>query len=873
MSPHFSAFSLHHSHLEPIECLNLSENVNVIYGHNEAGKSRVRDFLEWIMFASSEEVSSLKTAAAKKAYAHIDNGLSGKATLLIDNNTVALTQQFIDGISQTHVASPHLRASDISRALTDGLSRAHYNNVFSLSLDELTQAESHKLITEDEMMNMFFGASLSGSGISPPSLLSELSRQRDELYSEAKQAKKRRINKVLKEINETSTHIKQLQQQENGLENIDSDLAQLNEKLTEIDERIRVLHQSINEKTKLIDNAEDFLTYELLSNEEKPRFSSELISHIVDIKMLIHTCKELIDQGDQKEKDRINSTLQALEAEQALQYSELSQTIAPDELDPSVRSPQFLSVIESEDRNRIAYATEIKTIKDQVAQYSKDLGLLTKSAEQLARDIENASNNPDELTDKALESPQAKRKKNTRLAAGVFSALCVALGITGFVVHQPIVWVISAVLACAACAFALFPPKNAVVIQPVATKSNELYLQQMHRELSEKNASIDDLNGRISALIDEQKLKDSERELSNHAYVTALIESGLPSDIDPHLAALYLDAFKDYAERTQRLNDLRGSLAATCTRLDAIFSRAENLRDIARGTECETTSAFETLEDIHVWATALYEIAIGQKKQEEDLHHKENQLREIEKNLSMTFSSIENARDQYSTTVIADTEIERNELSAQREQLEQERKEIDHSIVRLTVERDNASTSTAIADAVQHSQQLVDELKDVHQHYRGLFVAHHTVSVAFEKFRQDNQPELLRVASLMLADITRGEWNSVTVEQSPSGKNEPIIRVVGDRAPQGLLITQLSRGTREQLYLCLRLALMQTSHRGKHVPVLFDDIAVNFDRTRSEALAPIIKKIGQTRQVIYFTCHETTRDILAEHAGARIHSI
>lgn len=869
---HFSSFSIRHSSLDPISCHDLSESVNVIYGSNEAGKSRVRDFLEWMMFATSDEVTALKSSAAKKAFGSLDPSLTGSATIALPNETVELTQQFVEGISQAHVSSSIMRAADVSRALTDGLSRDHYNNVFSLSLDELTQAESNKLITEDELMNMFFGASLTGSGISPPALLSELSKKREEMYSEAKQAKNKHINRVLKELNDTSTLIKQLRANEKGLETIDSDLIDLQKKLDELDSRITEIRAQIVEKSKLIDNADDFETYELLNNSPQPTFDSELISRIVDINMLVHTCKELIDQGDQKEKDRITTTIAALESEQTRQYEELILTVNPESIDPTVRSPHFTNVIEDEERNRTAYAVEIKAIKDQVAQYSKDLGLLTKASEHLVLDINKATNSVSENTNLNVEPVPTSRKKS-RIGATVASVFGIALFATGFAISQPAVWIIGAVLACGAVAFALFPSKTSAPIVQEAQASNELYVQQMNRELNEKHAAIEDLNSRINTLLDEQKEKDSQRELSNQAYVTALSSAGFPIDTTPHLASLYLDSYKEYVERGQRLQDLSATLTATSTRLQAVFARAENLRSVARGTDCETTSAFETLEDVHAWAKSLHDIAVEQKKQEENLHLKDNQLREIEKRLCSNFSSIENARTQYSEHPLADVHAERDDIVRVKDEIEREREQIDHAIVRLQVERDNASSSTAIADATQLSQQLVDELRELHVQYRGLFVAHKTVANALESFRQDNQPELLRVASTMLSKITRGEWTRVTVEQALTGKNEPVVRVIGERAPHGLPITQLSRGTREQLYLCLRLALMQTSHRGKHVPVLFDDIAVNSDRARFEALAPVLGEIGRDRQVIYFTCHETTRDILAQHAGARIHTI
>jgi len=85
----------------------------------------------------------------------------------------------------------------------------------------------------------------------------------------------------------------------------------------------------------------------------------------------------------------------------------------------------------------------------------------------------------------------------------------------------------------------------------------------------------------------------------------------------------------------------------------------------------------------------------------------------------------------------------------------------------------------------------------------------------------------------------------------------------GQRLDAGLL----SRGTVEQLYLCLRLALAESyAERAVALPIVLDDVLVNFDPRRSAAMAGVIAEVAARHQVIAFTCHPHAADLLRQAA-------
>ncbi len=77
----------------------------------------------------------------------------------------------------------------------------------------------------------------------------------------------------------------------------------------------------------------------------------------------------------------------------------------------------------------------------------------------------------------------------------------------------------------------------------------------------------------------------------------------------------------------------------------------------------------------------------------------------------------------------------------------------------------------------------------------------------------------------------------------------------------GLRAAQLlSRGTADQVYLALRLAICLLALPGEEPPfLLLDDALANFDDTRLRRALALLEELAGTRQVLLFTCHSRER--------------
>jgi uncharacterized protein YhaN len=117
-------------------------------------------------------------------------------------------------------------------------------------------------------------------------------------------------------------------------------------------------------------------------------------------------------------------------------------------------------------------------------------------------------------------------------------------------------------------------------------------------------------------------------------------------------------------------------------------------------------------------------------------------------------------------------------------------------------------------------------------------------------YETERQPEVLRQASSFFGVMT--EQRYLRVIAPLDGGEIQVERADGTRlAPQ-----LLSRGTAEQLYLAMRLALVREyANHVDPLPVVFDDIFVNFDPDRSRTSLKALRELCVTHQVLLFTCH------------------
>jgi uncharacterized protein YhaN len=150
-------------------------------------------------------------------------------------------------------------------------------------------------------------------------------------------------------------------------------------------------------------------------------------------------------------------------------------------------------------------------------------------------------------------------------------------------------------------------------------------------------------------------------------------------------------------------------------------------------------------------------------------------------------------------------------------------------------------------------QQLYQKSKE----WAVLMLAKAIMHKAIERYEKERKPGVIKSAQTFFSRFTINKYTQI---YAPLGETRIYVE---DNTGLRKELQELSRGCTEQLYLALRLGFIyELNKRAEHLPVVFDDILVNFDPDRLYAACETIKELSKSNQVLYFTCHPETAKIL-----------
>lgn len=163
---------------------------------------------------------------------------------------------------------------------------------------------------------------------------------------------------------------------------------------------------------------------------------------------------------------------------------------------------------------------------------------------------------------------------------------------------------------------------------------------------------------------------------------------------------------------------------------------------------------------------------------------------------------------------------------------------------------DGAAISAA---AEQQAAEVAARLSTQVADYAAARLASMIIGEVVDAYQQRNQGPMLARASELFTAITGGRFARVAADFDEELTVLVAVRPDGRR----LKVEQLSTGRRDQLFLALRLAAIE-SHvtRQEPMPVIIDDILVNFDDQASSTTFRVLAELSRKTQVLFFTHHE-----------------
>jgi uncharacterized protein YhaN len=170
-----------------------------------------------------------------------------------------------------------------------------------------------------------------------------------------------------------------------------------------------------------------------------------------------------------------------------------------------------------------------------------------------------------------------------------------------------------------------------------------------------------------------------------------------------------------------------------------------------------------------------------------------------------------------------------------------------------------------LSHTLQELGQVERDLAASIRRWKVLTIISQVLEAVRKRYETDRQPQTLREASEYLQRLTDGHYRRIWMPLE--NRNLRIETGKGESLP----LDVLSRGTREAVFIALRLALVTSfARRGTTLPLVLDDVLVNFDSGRVRLAAEVLCDFARSgHQIIMFTCHEHITDIF-EQAKAEI---
>ena len=165
------------------------------------------------------------------------------------------------------------------------------------------------------------------------------------------------------------------------------------------------------------------------------------------------------------------------------------------------------------------------------------------------------------------------------------------------------------------------------------------------------------------------------------------------------------------------------------------------------------------------------------------------------------------------------------------------------------------------AELSAYAEQLSQALTRRRQEYDAITIALSALKEANARLQERFSPQLNERASFYLNQLTDGKYTALTVNRDLEG----MATKHGTILPHSAL--SLSRGTADQLYLAVRLAVCDLCIPTEEpVPLVLDDALVAFDEERMASALEVLRSLSKNRQIVLFTCQKREGNYFKNHS-------
>ncbi len=332
-------------------------------------------------------------------------------------------------------------------------------------------------------------------------------------------------------------------------------------------------------------------------------------------------------------------------------------------------------------------------------------------------------------------------------------------------------------------------------------------------------------------------------------------------------AAAVMDLVREIDERLRKAEADRTEKAKEAQRLETAQATARKLKadKLALDRRKQEMTKYFAVSTFAEVSAKLAQIAnreglSGQATEE---------MQEILDALRLTsFEAAESALDHLDQTAL---EMELSEITTQAGVHEEEWRDSYAAYKDAEKQIDAIGGDAKVAEIEEQRHTVLLEIEEGARRYMRLRAGTIATEQALRLYREQHRSSMMARASEALRTISRGRYTSLTTQ--PDKDSEVLVAIGSDKGSK--LATEMSKGTRFQLYLALRVAgYFEFAKTRSPVPFIADDIMETFDDFRAEEAFRLFTEMAATGQVIYLTHHQHLCEIARQVCPTvKVHSL
>jgi len=377
-------------------------------------------------------------------------------------------------------------------------------------------------------------------------------------------------------------------------------------------------------------------------------------------------------------------------------------------------------------------------------------------------------------------------------------------------------------------------PENFLPVIESLSRAAELHREQAaaQKELDAYRATLQDLHNAVERLM--PLLENPSRDVAANIELLAR-ESATQEEASRRIH----DIDAQYAELQQNTVDLEKRIGDLNNELQLLLASCHSANEIELRHNLTLVSERRELRNRH-------ELLRQRLRQQLGLNA------DIDEYVRSLSNDTPDSLNQHYAEVVSQLEQLKAGLDEKREMAGQLKNEIR-----------NLAAQDTLSRLRNREEALKQQMRDAAIRWAAARMALRRIESAAARYERDRQPAVIRQAAELFRDFTGGRYDAIF---KPLDQNELLVKSASDA--RTCSVGELSRGTREELYLAMRLGLIaEYEQHGEPMPLILDDIMVNFDDTRRNRALKSLVSFAATRQAVILTCHRHFLDLCLQ-AGA-----